>query len=97
MVISLDDYQHEPALTCKIASKDLKEFIKTPLEVKNWPSHTQAVERNVQNVTEASKQYATKEKQAGSILSKQYTNSVLGPKKNKDAFLQFGVATSSKK
>ena len=44
----------EPVLTCHLTTKQVKQFVVSPMIVPDWPSHTQSVERLVKRVTEAS-------------------------------------------
>ena len=52
----------EPIITACMSSEDLVKFLDTPLVVPDWTCHTQAVERTVKKVTEASKMVAGQEK-----------------------------------
>ena len=45
---------HEPPLVKNLTNDQLQQCIEEPLEVPNYPCHTQMVERAVKNVTEAS-------------------------------------------
>ena len=42
----------EPPLTCNKTTGCLKSFIDYPMQVPDWPSHTQSIERCVKMVTE---------------------------------------------
>ena len=59
----------EPPLTCKLTSSSLKKFVDTPMEVPEWPSHTQSVERCVKMVTEAAAHVYSHERREGYIRS----------------------------
>ena len=44
---------HEPPLTCHLTTNEIKQYIEMPMQVPDWPSHTQSVERCVKMTTEA--------------------------------------------
>ena len=52
----------EPPLTCTLTSATIKEFLKYPMEVPHWDSHTQSVERCVKLVIEAASHVYTYER-----------------------------------
>lgn len=69
----------EPPLTCHITTTALKKFLKEPMEVPDWPSHTQSVERCVRLVTEAATHVYGHERRDGRIRS-QVASRYLMPK-----------------
>lgn len=77
----------EPPPTCSLSTSEVKNFINAPMEVPNWHSNTQSIERLVQMVTEASVKYFSQEKRDGGIraqetsrklISKYYSDQNLG-------------------
>ncbi|KAJ8394481.1 hypothetical protein AAFF_G00044910 [Aldrovandia affinis] len=44
-LISRSEGVSEPPLTCFLSTLEVKNFINTPMEVLNWPCHTQSIER----------------------------------------------------
>ncbi|KAL3041503.1 hypothetical protein OYC64_019650 [Pagothenia borchgrevinki] len=66
-LISWSEGVSEPPLTCLLSTSEVKNVIKTPMEVLNWPCHTQSIERVVKMVTEASAKYFSQEKRDGGI------------------------------
>ena len=57
----------EPVVTTHLSSEELLALLDGPLEVPDWTCHTQAVERTVKKVTEASKMVVGREKRDGWI------------------------------
>lgn len=57
----------EPPLTTSLSNKQLETFKDTPMQVPNWPSHTQSVERCVKMVTEAAAHVYSHETREGYI------------------------------
>ena len=70
-MISWSEGVSEPPLTCTINTSELKNFFNTPMEVPNWPCHTQSIERVVKMVTEASSKYFSQEKRDGGIRAQE--------------------------
>eukprot|EP00920_Eleutheroschizon_duboscqi_P022074 GHVT01053289.1.p1 GENE.GHVT01053289.1~~GHVT01053289.1.p1 ORF type:complete len:195 (-),score=0.44 GHVT01053289.1:150-692(-) len=66
-LISWSEGVSEPPLTCFLSTSEVENFINTPMEVPNWPCHTQIIERVVKMVTEASAKYLSQEKRDGGI------------------------------
>lgn len=60
----------EPPLTIGLCDSVIQDIIDAPLEVNNYPVHTQAVERAVQVVTEASGKVVGEVERHGYICSK---------------------------
>ena len=60
----------EPPLTIGLCDSVIQDIFHTPLKVKNYPVHTQAVERAVQVVTEASCKVAGEAQRHGYICNK---------------------------
>ncbi|KAF0289541.1 hypothetical protein FJT64_012242 [Amphibalanus amphitrite] len=60
----------EPPLTIGLCDSVIQDIFHTPLKVKNYPVHTQAVERAVQVVTEASYKVAGEAQRHGNICNK---------------------------
>ena len=55
----------KPPFTCSLSTSEVKNFINAPMEVLNWPLHTQNIERVDRMVTEDSAQYFSQEKRGG--------------------------------
>ena len=64
-LVDLSSGATEPPLTCKLTSSSLKKFVDTQMEVPEWPSHTQSVERCVKMVTEAAAHVYSHERREG--------------------------------
>ena len=70
-LVDLDDpLVTEPPLTCTLTTERIKKFIDEPMEVPDWSSHTQSVERCVKMVTEAAGHVYTHERREAYIRSK---------------------------
>ena len=67
----------EPVVTTNLSSEELLACLDTPLVVPDWTCHTQAVERTVKKVTEASKMVAGREKRDGWIRAADSSRSEL--------------------
>ncbi|KAJ8414214.1 hypothetical protein AAFF_G00050840 [Aldrovandia affinis] len=61
-LISWSEGVSEPPLTCFLSTLEVKNFINTPMDMLNWPCHTQSIERVVKMVTEAFAKYFSQEK-----------------------------------
>ena len=68
---------HEPPLTCHLTSTKLRQFYGSPMEVPSWSTHTQADERCVKMVTEASVAVFGEEKRDGPIKSQQLSRQLM--------------------
>lgn len=76
-LLDLNSEVLEPPLTTSLTSKDLKRFEDTPMQVPNWPSHTQSVERCVKMVTEAAGHVYSHEKREGYIKAQLVSRQLL--------------------
>ena len=66
-LISWSQGVSEPPLTCFLSTSEVKNFINIPMQVPNWPCHTQSIERVIKMVTEASAKYFSPEKRDGAV------------------------------
>ena len=57
----------EPVVTAQLSSEEVLACLDTPLRVPDWTCHSQACERTVKKVSEASKMVAGREKRDGWI------------------------------
>ena len=73
----------EPPLTCKLTSSSIRRFVETPMEVPDWPSHTQSVERCVMIVTEAAGHVYSHERREGYIRSQAVSRELMSKNKSK--------------
>ena len=73
----------EPPLTCKLTSSSIRRFVETPMEVPDWPSHTQSVERCVKMVTEAAGHVYSHERREGYIRSQVVSRELMSKNKSK--------------
>jgi hypothetical protein len=73
----------EPPLTCSISSSELKKFINIPMQVFDWPCHTQSIERVVKMVTEASGKYFSQEKRDGGIRAQETSRRLMSKNESK--------------
>ena len=82
-LVDLSSGATEPPLTCKLTSSSLKKFVDTPMEVPEWPSHTQSVERCVKMVTEAAAHVYSHERREGYIRSQVVSRELMSIKTSK--------------
>ena len=61
----------------------MENFINTPMEVPNWPCHTQSIERVVKIVTEASAKYFSQEKRDGGIRVQETSRRLMSKNESK--------------
>ena len=73
----------EPPLTCKLTTSAVKMFVATPMEVPDWPSHTQSVERCVKMVTEAAGHVYSQERRDGYIRGQVVSRELMSLNKSK--------------
>ncbi|KAL3054343.1 hypothetical protein OYC64_006631 [Pagothenia borchgrevinki] len=82
-LISWSEGVSEPPLTCLLSTSEVKNVIKTPMEVLNWPCHTQSIERVVKMVTEASAKYFSQEKRDGGIRAQETSRRLMSNNESK--------------
>lgn len=82
-LISWSEGVSEPPLTCSLSTSEVKNFINTPMEVLNWPCHTQGIERVVKMVTEASAKYYSQEKRDGGIRAQETSRRLMSKNESK--------------
>lgn len=82
-LISWSDGVSEPPLTCSLSTSEVKNFINAPMEVPNWPCHTQSIERVVKMVTEASARYYSQEKRDGGIRAQETSRRLMSKNDSK--------------
>ena len=83
----------EPPLTCNLTTSSLKQFVKSPMLVPNWPSHTQSVERCVKMTTESAAHVFGQERREGYIHAQETSKDLMSrntSKKNMVALIKFG-------
>ena len=73
----------EPPLTCSLSTTEVKNFINTPMEVLNWPCHTQSIERVVKMVTEVSAKYFSQDKRDGGIRAQETSRRLMSKNESK--------------
>ena len=73
----------EPPLTCSLTTKNIKEFVASPMKVPDWPSHTQSVERLVKRVTEASAHVYSHGRRDGYIRSQEASAELMSKNRSK--------------
>ena len=73
----------EPPLTCNLTTAAVRAFVDCPMEVPNWPSHTQSVERCIKMVTEAAAHVYSQERREGYIRSKVVSRELMSMNKSK--------------
>ena len=61
-LIDWSDGLHEPPLTCKSTTAEVKKFVDEPMQVPPWHCHAQSIERCVKQITEAAGKVHTQEK-----------------------------------
>ena len=82
-LISWSEGVSEPPLTCSLSTLQVKSLINTPMEVLNWPCHTQSIERVVKMVTEASAKYFSQEKRDGAIRAQETSRRLMAKNDSK--------------
>ena len=86
----------EPPLTLDLNEAELLAIKETPFEVPNYPCHTQAVERGVKLVSEASAAAIGQEAREGFICQRIKERKVLNKfESKKDYYPKVEAATSS--
>ena len=78
----------EPVITTHLTSEELLACLDTPLKVPDWTCHTQAVERTIKKVTEASKMVAGREKRDGWIRAADASRKELPLMESKQDFMK---------
>ena len=73
----------EPPLTCNKTTGCLKSFIDYPMQVPDWPSHTQSIERWVKMVTEAAGHVYSQERREGYIRSQVVSRKLMSQNRSK--------------
>ena len=73
----------EPSLTCSLTTKDIRKFVDIPMEVPNWSSHTQSVERIVKKVTEAAAHVYSHERRDGYVRSHEVSAELMARNRSK--------------
>ncbi|KAG0718100.1 hypothetical protein GWK47_007861 [Chionoecetes opilio] len=76
-LISWSEDVSEPPLTCSLSTSEVKNFVNTPMEVLNWPCHTQSIERVIKMVTEASAKYFSHEKRDEGIRAQETSRGLM--------------------
>ena len=74
---------HGPPLTCHLTSAELREFCAAPMVVPVRSTHTQAVERVVKMVTNASKIVYGEDRREGFIKSQQLSKTLMSRNRSK--------------
>lgn len=69
-MIDLEKELYEPPLTMHLSDEQIRDIIMTPLNIPNYPSHTQAVERAVKLTTEAASKVVGYEQRHGMICQR---------------------------
>ena len=82
-LISWSEGVSEPPLTCSLSTVEVKNLIDTPMEVLNWPCHTQSIERVVKMVTDASAKYFSQEKRDGAIRTQETSRRLMSKNESK--------------
>ena len=78
---------YKSPLTCSLTTSEVKQFIDIPMEVPDWPCHTQSIERVVKMVTEASEKYYSHEKRDGAIRAKEHSRRLMSKNESKQDLL----------
>ena len=73
----------EPPLTAKLTTAKVKKFIDQPMEVPDWSSHTQSVERCVKMVTEAAAHVYSHDRREGYIRSQVISRELMSKNNSK--------------
>lgn len=73
----------ELPLTTSITNKDLKIFKDTPMQVSDWPSHTQRIERCVRMITEFADHVYSHETREGYIIAQAVNRQLMKRNNNK--------------
>src|SRR6218665_177422 len=71
------DGLHEPPLTCKLTTAEVKKSVDEPMQVPPWPCHVQSIERCVKQVTGAAGQVYTQENREGYIRGQDESRQLL--------------------
>lgn len=84
-LIDLDSIQagSEPPLTCSLTNVQVRAFLDNPMYVPAWPSHTQSIERCVQQVSEASSHVYNQERREGYIRAQVVSREVMSRNRSK--------------
>ena len=69
-MIDLEKELYEPPLTMHLSDEQIRDIIMTPLNIPNYPSHTQAVERAVKLTTEAASKVVGYKQRHGMICQR---------------------------
>ena len=78
----------EPPLTMRLSDDEIRGFILTPLELPQYPFHTQAVERGIKVVSEAASAVIGEEARDGFIRQKLRSRKVFGQCDTKASFFK---------
>lgn len=81
------EVKYEPPPTCQLTTSEVKKLIDFPMEVPDWPCHTQSIERVVKMVTESSAKYFTHEKRDGGIRVQVFSRRLMAKNRTKQDLL----------
>uniref|UniRef100_UPI00358F4A34 uncharacterized protein n=1 Tax=Myxine glutinosa TaxID=7769 RepID=UPI00358F4A34 len=90
-LIDWSDGVYEPPLTCKLTTAEVKKFFDKPMQVPQWPSHTQSIERCVKQVTEAAGRVNTHEKREGYIRGQEASRRLMSENESKQDLMKLVV------
>ena len=82
-LLNCQKVHHEPPLTCDLTTSQVKQIINAPMEVPDWPCHTQSIERVVKMVTEASGRFFTQKKRDGGIRAQEFSRRLMAKNETK--------------
>ena len=82
-MIDWSEGDSEPPLTCFLSTSNVENFINIPMEVPNWPCHTQIIERIVKMVTAASAKYFAHEKRDEGIRVQETSRRLMSKNESK--------------
>ena len=77
----------EPPLTTHLTDAQLQEIVENPMNVPDWPSHTQSVERCVKMVTEAASKVFSHEKREGFIRGQFVSRNLMSINRSKQGLV----------
>ena len=90
-LIDWADSIYEPTLTCKLTTAAVRKFIDEPMQVPQWPCHTQSIERCVKQVTEAAGKVYTHERREGYIRGQQASRRLMSKNESKQDLMKLAV------
>jgi hypothetical protein len=79
---------HEPPLTCNLTTTEVMKFTEMPMEVPDWSSHTQSVERCVKMTTEASTHVFSQERRDVYIRGQMVSRDLMSRNRSKKDMFQ---------